>query len=166
MVNAATETMFGYKQEELLYQPLDLLVPEEVESRHRAHLKRYLANRVERSMGAGLDIITRHKSGATIPVEVGLSHIDTTLGTLAIAFVTDITQRRVAEEDRQKFVSLADSSLDFIGMCDMNFMPFYVNQAGLELVGLDSLEQALRRQSRSSSFLKTNVSSAKNSFRV
>jgi len=144
MVNAATEKMFGYVQEELLYQPLDLLIPEEVESRHRAHLKRYLANPVERSMGAGLDIIARHKNGATIPVEVGLSHIDTALGTLAIAFVTDITQRRVAEEERQKFVSLADSSLDFIGMCDMNFMPFYVNQAGLELVGLDSLEQALR----------------------
>ena len=131
MVNAATGTMFGYMQEELLYQPLDLLIPE---SRHRAHLKRYLANPVGRSMGAGLDIIARHKSGATISVEVGLSHIDTALGTLAIAFVTDITQRRVAEEERQKFVSLADSSLDFIGMCDMNFMPFYVNQAGLELV--------------------------------
>jgi PAS domain S-box-containing protein len=142
--NAATETMFGYKREELLYQPLDLLISEEVESPHRAHLKRYLANPVERSMGAGLDIIARHKSGATIPVEVGLSHIDTALGTLAIAFMTDITQRRVAEAERQKFVSLADSSLDFIGMCDMNFMPFYVNQAGLELVGLDSLEQALR----------------------
>lgn len=49
--NAATETMFGYKREELLYQPLDLLISEEVESPHRAHLKRYLANPVERSIG-------------------------------------------------------------------------------------------------------------------
>jgi PAS domain S-box-containing protein len=56
----------------------------------------------------------------------------------------DITERIRAEDERQKFVSLADSSRDFIGMCDMNFMPFYINQAGLELVGLDSLQQALR----------------------
>jgi PAS domain S-box-containing protein len=98
MINAATETMFGYKREELLYQSLNLLVPEEVESCHREHLRRYLANPGERSMGAELDIIARHKSGATIPVEIGLSHIDSTLGTLTIAFVTDVTQRRHAEQ--------------------------------------------------------------------
>lgn len=144
MVNAVTKTMFGYKSEELLYQSLSLLVPEGVESRDREDIERYLANPGERSMVTGLDIIARHKSGATIPVEVGLNHIDTTLGALAIAFVTDVTQRRRAEEERQNFVSLADSSRDFIGMCDMSFMPFYVNPAGLKLVGFDSLQQALR----------------------
>ena len=56
----------------------------------------------------------------------------------------DITERIRAEEERQKFVSLADSSLEFIGMCDLDFQPFYVNAAGLRLVGLDNLEEALR----------------------
>jgi PAS domain S-box-containing protein len=144
MVNAVTETMFGYKREELLYQSLDLLIPREVESRHGEHLRRYLSNPGERSMGTGLDIKARHKSGAEIPVEISLNHVDTTLGILAIAFITDVTRRRLAEDERQRFVSLADSSLDFIVMCDMNFMPVYLNQAGLELVGLDSLQQALR----------------------
>ena len=54
----------------------------------------------------------------------------------------DITERKSAETERQKFVSLADQSTEFIGMWDMNFMPFYVNNAGRRLVGLDSLEQA------------------------
>jgi PAS domain S-box-containing protein len=56
----------------------------------------------------------------------------------------DITERIRAEEERQKFVSLADSSLEFIGMCDLDFQPFYVNAAGLRLLGLDNLEEALR----------------------
>jgi PAS domain S-box-containing protein len=56
----------------------------------------------------------------------------------------DITERIRAEEERQKFVSLADSSVEFIGMWDLNFVPFYINQAGLDLVGIDSLQQALR----------------------
>jgi PAS domain S-box-containing protein len=56
----------------------------------------------------------------------------------------DITERIRAEEERQKFVSLADSSLEFIGMCDREFRPFYVNTAGLRLVGLDNLEAACR----------------------
>jgi PAS domain S-box-containing protein len=56
----------------------------------------------------------------------------------------DITERKHMELERQKFVSLADNSMEFIGMCDMNFMPFYVNEAGMRLVGLDNLEQCMR----------------------
>jgi PAS domain S-box-containing protein len=56
----------------------------------------------------------------------------------------DITERKHIELERQKFVSLADNSMEFIGMCDMNFIPFYVNEAGMRLVGLDNLAQAVR----------------------
>jgi PAS domain S-box-containing protein len=56
----------------------------------------------------------------------------------------DITERKHIELERQKFVSLADNSMEFIGMADMNMVPFYLNEAGMRLVGLDSLEQAVR----------------------
>ncbi|WP_031431741.1 hybrid sensor histidine kinase/response regulator [Methylomicrobium agile] len=56
----------------------------------------------------------------------------------------DITERKHIELERQKFVSLADNSMEFIGMADMNFIPFYINEAGMRLVGLDSLEQGVR----------------------
>ena len=57
---------------------------------------------------------------------------------------TDITDRKRAEADREKFVTLIENSTDFIGMCDLNSIPFFVNRAGLEMVGLDSIEQARR----------------------
>jgi len=56
----------------------------------------------------------------------------------------DITDRKRAEADREKFVTLVESSTDFIGMCDLEGIPFFVNRAGLALVGLDSLEEARR----------------------
>jgi len=56
----------------------------------------------------------------------------------------DITERKHMELERQKFVSLADNSMEFIGMFDMKFIPFYVNQAGMRLIGLDNLEQCIR----------------------
>jgi PAS domain S-box-containing protein len=62
----------------------------------------------------------------------------------AVAVLSDITERKKEELELRKFVSLADNSVEFISMCDMNFMPFYANQAALLLVGLDSLEQASR----------------------
>ena len=49
----------------------------------------------------------------------------------------DITARKNAEIERQKFVSLAEQSVEFIGICDLDFEPLYVNPAGLRLVGLD-----------------------------
>jgi PAS domain S-box-containing protein len=61
-----------------------------------------------------------------------------------IGSCVDITEERRAEEERQKFVSLAERSLEFIGMCDLEFRPFYVNGAGMRQVGLDNLEAARR----------------------
>jgi PAS domain S-box-containing protein len=61
-----------------------------------------------------------------------------------IGSCVDITEKRQAEEERQKFVSLADRSLEFIGMSDLEFRPFYVNAAGMRLVGLENLEAASR----------------------
>lgn len=55
---------------------------------------------------------------------------------------TDITDRKRAEADRQKFVTLVENSTDFIGMCDLAAVPFFVNRAGLQMVGLDGIEQA------------------------
>lgn len=53
----------------------------------------------------------------------------------------DITDRKQSELEIRKFVSLADNSTEFIGMCDMNFVPFYLNPAGMELVGLNDTHQ-------------------------
>ena len=56
----------------------------------------------------------------------------------------DISDRKRAEADRQKFVTLVESSTDFIGMCDLDGVPFFVNRAGLAMVGLDDVEAARR----------------------
>lgn len=60
---------------------------------------------------------------------------------LLAGIAVDITDRKQAELEIQKFVSLADNSTEFIGMCDMNFVPFYVNDAGKQMVGLDDTQQ-------------------------
>ena len=60
------------------------------------------------------------------------------------ALGVDITDRKRAEADRQKFVTLVENSTDFIGMSDLEGVPFFVNRAGLEMVGLDDIEAARR----------------------
>lgn len=57
-------------------------------------------------------------------------------------FINDITQRREIDEQLRKFAFLVNNSQDFIGMCNLAGRPFYVNEAGLAMVGLDDMAQA------------------------
>lgn len=93
LVNANTETMFGYRREELLGRRLNILIPEARRRRHASHQKNYFANLQTRPMGMGLTLEARRKNGSVFPVEVGLSAIETARRKLAVAFVSDITQR-------------------------------------------------------------------------
>ncbi|MFA7403246.1 MAG: PAS domain S-box protein [Pelobacteraceae bacterium] len=58
--------------------------------------------------------------------------------------VIDYTELKLAEDERQKFVSLAEHSFEFIGMCDLNLVTTYVNDAGIRLVGLENREEAFK----------------------
>ncbi len=100
-VNGHTEKMFGYSREELLGQSLEILIPEEARARHAEHHKVYFANMQSRPMGIGLDLEGRRKDGTRFPVEIGLNVIETATGKLAVAFVSDITQRRQLEQGAQ-----------------------------------------------------------------
>ncbi|WP_019498691.1 PAS domain S-box protein [Pseudanabaena sp. PCC 6802] len=50
----------------------------------------------------------------------------------------DITQRVLAESERQKFVSLIQNSKDFISMASLDGEVTFLNTAGCNLVGLDN----------------------------
>lgn len=100
--NGNTEKMFGYKREDLVGQRVEILLPEDARARHAEHHRTYFANMQSRPMGIGLDLAGRRKDGSKFPVEVGLSAIDTvSAGKLAVAFVTDMTQRRRLEQAAQ-----------------------------------------------------------------
>jgi len=56
--------------------------------------------------------------------------------------IMDVTARKTAERERAAFAFLVENATDFIGICDLAYRPFFVNRAGLRMVGLDDLDQA------------------------
>ncbi len=93
LVNARTETLFGYPRAELIGQPVELLIPTRLRERHVGHRAAYMAAPRVRSMGQGFDLAGLKKDGTEFPVEVSLSYVQTEEGTGAIAFITDISER-------------------------------------------------------------------------
>lgn len=56
----------------------------------------------------------------------------------------DITELRAAEEERERFVRMAENSADFIGMMHADGRIFYMNDAARRLVGIEGVDSTLR----------------------
>jgi PAS domain S-box-containing protein len=138
--NAAAERLFGYPAAEAVGKHISLVIPPERISEEDEILARLRSGqRIEH-----FETERVRSDGQRILVSLTISPIKDEAGNVvgASKIVRDITDRRRAESDREKFATLVESSTDFIGMCDLDGVPFFINRAGLEMVGLDSIEQA------------------------
>jgi len=97
LVNTQTEQLFGYTREELLGEPLEVLVPERYRGAHADHRMGYLQTLSTRAMGAGRDLYGRRKDDSEVPIEIGLNPIQTDEGTFVVADIIDITERKKTE---------------------------------------------------------------------
>jgi len=104
IVNAQTEQMFGYRRDELLGQPVELLVPLPFRGRHEHHRQTYVAAAHARPMGAGLELFAVRKDGTQFPVEISLSPLETEEGLLVASAIRDISARKRAEAERDRLL--------------------------------------------------------------
>jgi PAS domain S-box-containing protein len=98
LLNRVTEDMFGYTRDELLGQPVDVLIPRELHSRHAEHRAHYRQRPITRTMGSGLTLEGVRKNGARFPVEISLSPSDSAEGFRVTAIIRDTTERRITED--------------------------------------------------------------------
>lgn len=94
MINPAGTATFGYDQDELLGQSIDVLLPKRVRDGHHKLRESYNENPAPRKMGEGRDLFGARKDGSEIMVAVSLSPFETTQGKFVMAFVVDITSRK------------------------------------------------------------------------
>ena len=97
LVNNVCEKMFGYNRNELLNQPVEILIPESIRKEHQDKRNVFFSRPESRSMGNGLDLTGLRKDGSVFPIEVGLSSIEINEGTFVMASINDITQRKNLE---------------------------------------------------------------------
>jgi PAS domain S-box-containing protein len=136
--NRQAEAMFGKPRDRMVGAPVETLMPERLRTRHARHTATYFQDPHVRPMGRGLDLVARRADGSEFPVEISLSYVRTEEGLRALAFLTDITQRRAMER-----ASRQTERLTAVGQLSAGFAhevnnPIGVMTSRIELMLMDA----------------------------
>jgi PAS domain S-box-containing protein len=140
--NAAAERLFGYTADQAVGRHISLIIPPELIAEEDQILASLRAGqRIEH-----FETERQRSDGQRVFVSLTISPIKDADGAVtgASKIVRDITDRRRAEAEQQKLITLVENSTDFIGICDLAGMPMFVNSAGMRMIGLDDIDHARR----------------------
>src|SRR5947207_8372343 len=113
-VNSYAERLFGYNRSELIGQSVEIIIPSRYRERHPNFRNLFFNSPQARSMGAGRELFALRKDGTEFPVEIGLNPLVTVEGTLVLAAIIDITERKQAEERFRLVVESAPNAMVLI----------------------------------------------------
>ncbi|WP_053991510.1 ATP-binding protein [Mangrovimonas sp. TPBH4] len=97
--NSSAERMFGYEHDELLQQPLSILIPKKNQDGHEKKVSMFISEDRSRQMGKGLDLFALRKDGELFPVEIGLNIVELQGEKIVMAIISDISIRKQHEKE-------------------------------------------------------------------
>lgn len=143
MVNEEATRLFGYSRDELLGEPIEQLVPDEVRPGHPRLREQFHEKPQTRAIGDGRELYGKRKDGVLVPVEIGLNPIHTEDGTLVLSAIVDISQRKATEgalrSSEAQLRLMADSLPVLIAYIDRNQVYRFVNRTFGLWLGVDPL---------------------------
>jgi PAS domain S-box-containing protein len=120
LVNARAEQMFGYSEDELVGEFVEVLIPERFRDVHVQHRAEYEAAPRTRPMGIGLELFGLHRDGTDFPVEISLSPVVTAKGLLVMAIIRDVSEYKrehfISETLQQAMLTSVPSAVDGLRM--------------------------------------------------
>jgi PAS domain S-box-containing protein len=99
--NPGAERLFGYRTDEVLGQPLTMLMPERFHDAHRRGMRRYVETREARVVGRTVELAGRRKDGTEFPLELSLGAAPLEGGMSFTGVIRDITERKRTQEALQ-----------------------------------------------------------------
>lgn len=102
IANPVAEQLFGYEKNGLNGITMENLLPERYRKGHVNFRRAFNSDPHPRRMGFGRDLTALRKDGTEFPVEISLSYTQVQGQLLVMAFISDISQRKQAEDALKK----------------------------------------------------------------
>ncbi len=96
--NMGAETIFGYKEEEIIGQNLELIMPPQFAGHHNEYIERLLRGEESHILGKTIELSGLHQNGHEFPIEISLASWESTSGIFFTAIIRDITRRKKSEK--------------------------------------------------------------------
>jgi len=110
--NVGAQAVFGYQEEEILGQKIELIMPRRYRAAHRRGLKRLQATGVPHLIGRTVEMHGLRKDGTEFPLEITLTTWFTEASTFYSGIIRDITERKQAEEELRRFTTQLRTAAD------------------------------------------------------
>jgi PAS domain S-box-containing protein len=153
--NRQVSSAFGYTNDEIVGQPVELLMPERFHMRHVGHREQYRSNVRLRPMGAGLELCGRRKDGTEFPVEISLSAIEHEQRVLVAAAIRDATGRKRIEAELIRAREAADAARDIADRSREAAIHSGATADGARMLAIQARQEADRANQGKSRFLAT-----------
>jgi PAS domain S-box-containing protein len=145
LFNPAAEQMFGRTAEEVLGQPLDVLVPERFRAVHREHVERFArSGQSSRRMGQLGNVWGLRASGEEFPIEASISQMRTADGLLLTVILRDVSELRAHQARRReselRLAGIVLSAMDAIVTVDESQRILFFNPAAEKMFGRSAEE--------------------------
>ena len=115
LLNVQAEKQFGYRRDELLGQKAKNIIPEGFAERLVADALRSVEDALAQQIGTGIELTARRKDGSEFPIELMLSPLKSSEGTLVTAAIRDIATRKKAEANLLQKVEELNRSNEELG---------------------------------------------------
>ncbi len=115
LLNVQAEKQFGYRRDELVGQQVKNIIPEGFAERLIADALRSAEDALAQQIGTGIELSGRRKDLSVFPIEIMLSPLASSEGTLVTAAIRDITKRKRAEASLLEKVEELNRSNEELG---------------------------------------------------
>jgi PAS domain S-box-containing protein len=130
--NSAATSLFGFTEEEVIGQPIELIIPDRFRNRHREGIRRVSSGGPSRVIGKTVEVAAVRKNGSEFPVELSLATWFLDKERYYTGIIRDISERKQAE---QKFRSVTESAIDAIISADHTGVIVSWNNAATRILG-------------------------------
>ncbi len=96
----AAERLFGFSADEVIGEPVEMLMPEPYRSRHDGYIRRYRATGSASIIGKGREVEGRRRDGTVFPMWLSVGEVRLALGRRFVGIVRDLSEQRAAERGR------------------------------------------------------------------